>query len=153
MAIVVGLCWCHHMMTGWLFVLQEWRHAHGMRCLGIPNTAHFANVTQIEDAIAREYATVRAIRAAHIVPKLIEHVHLFLVCSCIWTYVCVSYLQCGRRSSHGRIPIDGSQRPRWDVHTVAYVLPLALPRLDSLHVASDNTIRHIRAYVFIASAL
>ncbi|CAH0559277.1 unnamed protein product [Brassicogethes aeneus] len=30
----------------------EWRHAHGMRCLGIPNTAHFANVTQIEDAIA-----------------------------------------------------------------------------------------------------
>ena len=25
----------------------EWRHAHGMRCLGIPNTAHFANVTQV----------------------------------------------------------------------------------------------------------
>ena len=23
-----------------------------MRCLGIPNTAHFANVTQIEDALA-----------------------------------------------------------------------------------------------------
>lgn len=33
----------------------EWRHAHGMRCLGIPNTAHFANVTQIEDAITRKY--------------------------------------------------------------------------------------------------
>ncbi|XP_014679060.1 PREDICTED: splicing factor 3A subunit 3-like [Priapulus caudatus] len=30
---------------------KEWRHAHGMRCLGIPNTAHFANVTKIEDAI------------------------------------------------------------------------------------------------------
>lgn len=30
----------------------EWKHAHGMRCLGIPNTAHFANVTQIEDALA-----------------------------------------------------------------------------------------------------
>jgi len=29
----------------------EWRHAHGMRCLGIPNTAHFANVTSIEDAM------------------------------------------------------------------------------------------------------
>lgn len=29
----------------------EWRHAHGMRCLGIPNTAHFANITQIEDAL------------------------------------------------------------------------------------------------------
>lgn len=30
----------------------EWRHAHGMRCLGIPNTAHFANVTSIADARA-----------------------------------------------------------------------------------------------------
>lgn len=30
----------------------EWRHAHGMRCLGIPNTAHFANITLIEDALA-----------------------------------------------------------------------------------------------------
>lgn len=30
----------------------EWRHAHGMRCLGVPNTAHFANVTLIEDAVA-----------------------------------------------------------------------------------------------------
>ncbi|XP_074603913.1 splicing factor 3a subunit 3 noi [Brevipalpus obovatus] len=29
----------------------EWRHAHGMRCLGVPNTAHFANVTKIEDAL------------------------------------------------------------------------------------------------------
>ena len=32
--------------------LQESRHALGMRCLGIPNTAHFANVTSIEDALA-----------------------------------------------------------------------------------------------------
>ncbi|EAT32600.1 AAEL012348-PA [Aedes aegypti] len=30
---------------------SEWRHAHGMRCLGIPNTAHFANITKIEDAL------------------------------------------------------------------------------------------------------
>lgn len=29
----------------------EWRHAHGMRCLGIPNTPHFHNITNIEDAI------------------------------------------------------------------------------------------------------
>ena len=34
--------------------VQEWRHAHGMRCLGIPNTAHFANVINIEDARACE---------------------------------------------------------------------------------------------------
>ncbi|KAL0607245.1 Splicing factor 3A subunit 3 [Plecturocebus cupreus] len=30
----------------------QWCHAHGMRCLGIPNTAHFANMTQIEDAVS-----------------------------------------------------------------------------------------------------
>lgn len=28
----------------------EWRHAHGMRCLNIPNTAHFSGVTKIEEA-------------------------------------------------------------------------------------------------------
>jgi len=31
---------------------SEWRHAHGMRVLSIPNTAHFANVTKIEDALS-----------------------------------------------------------------------------------------------------
>ena len=40
--------------------LQEWRHAHGMRCLGIPNTAHFANVTQIEDAVSCKIPLPRA---------------------------------------------------------------------------------------------
>lgn len=34
---------------------QEWRHAHGMRCLGIPNTRHFHEITKIEDAYARKY--------------------------------------------------------------------------------------------------
>mmetsp|Transcript_3267 Transcript_3267/g.4309 ORF Transcript_3267/g.4309 Transcript_3267/m.4309 type:complete len:502 (-) Transcript_3267:178-1683(-) len=29
----------------------EWRHAHGMRCLRIPNTKHFHGVTKMEDAI------------------------------------------------------------------------------------------------------
>eukprot|EP00118_Oscarella_pearsei_P025401 m.308124 g.308124 ORF g.308124 m.308124 type:complete len:503 (+) comp43416_c0_seq1:22-1530(+) len=29
---------------------SEWRHAHGMRCLGIPNTAHFANIISIAEA-------------------------------------------------------------------------------------------------------
>ncbi len=28
----------------------EWRHAQGMRQLGIPNTRHFMNITKIEDA-------------------------------------------------------------------------------------------------------
>eukprot|EP00040_Diaphanoeca_grandis_P021742 m.116092 g.116092 ORF g.116092 m.116092 type:complete len:513 (-) comp28477_c0_seq2:125-1663(-) len=29
---------------------KDWRHAKGMRLLGIPNTKHFQNVTKIEDA-------------------------------------------------------------------------------------------------------
>ncbi|CAM9482241.1 unnamed protein product [Ascophyllum nodosum] len=29
---------------------QEWRHAHGMRCLGIPNTKHFHDIVLIQDA-------------------------------------------------------------------------------------------------------
>jgi splicing factor 3A subunit 3 len=30
---------------------QEWRHAHGMRCLGIPNSKHFHDISGIQDAI------------------------------------------------------------------------------------------------------
>eukprot|EP00831_Metopus_contortus_P071026 TRINITY_DN6495_c0_g1_i2.p1 TRINITY_DN6495_c0_g1~~TRINITY_DN6495_c0_g1_i2.p1 ORF type:complete len:354 (-),score=71.42 TRINITY_DN6495_c0_g1_i2:77-1138(-) len=30
---------------------QEWRHAYGMKCLKIPNTIHFRDVTRIADAI------------------------------------------------------------------------------------------------------
>jgi len=29
---------------------QEWRHAYGMKCLGIPNSKHFQGITLIEDA-------------------------------------------------------------------------------------------------------
>lgn len=28
----------------------EWRHAHGMRCLAIPNTVHFSGITKIDEA-------------------------------------------------------------------------------------------------------
>lgn len=48
---VSALCSVAHIVL-LLLSSQEWRHAHGMRCLGIPNTAHFANVTQIEDAVS-----------------------------------------------------------------------------------------------------
>ena len=30
---------------------QEWRHAHGMRCLGVPNTKHFHDITKISDVL------------------------------------------------------------------------------------------------------
>jgi len=29
---------------------KEWKHAHGMKALGIPNTKHFHNITKIEEA-------------------------------------------------------------------------------------------------------
>lgn len=30
----------------------EWRHSHGLKCLGIPNTRHFFQVTSIKDAVS-----------------------------------------------------------------------------------------------------
>ena len=30
---------------------QQWRHAYGMKCLKIPNTVHFKNITDIEEAL------------------------------------------------------------------------------------------------------
>lgn len=31
---------------------QEWRHSYGMKCLRIPNTVHFKEITSINDALA-----------------------------------------------------------------------------------------------------
>ncbi|XP_036355234.1 splicing factor 3A subunit 3-like, partial [Octopus sinensis] len=42
-----------HFAVCGVVILQEWRHAHGMRCLGIPNSSHFANVTKINEAVER----------------------------------------------------------------------------------------------------
>lgn len=33
-------------------MVQEARHAFGMRALGLPNTKHFHEITKIEDALA-----------------------------------------------------------------------------------------------------
>ncbi|CEM09068.1 unnamed protein product [Vitrella brassicaformis CCMP3155] len=46
---------------------QEWRHAFGMRCLKIPNTSHFKEITRIEDALTlyeklKKEAEVKAFR-------------------------------------------------------------------------------------------
>lgn len=40
---------------------QEWRHAFGMRCLKIPNTKHFHDITLMRDAIQRESLLVHRI--------------------------------------------------------------------------------------------
>lgn len=31
---------------------QEWKHAYGMRCLGVPNTKHFHDITSIDEVVA-----------------------------------------------------------------------------------------------------
>jgi splicing factor 3A subunit 3 len=31
---------------------QEWKHAYGMRCLGVPNTKHFHDITSIEEVVS-----------------------------------------------------------------------------------------------------
>lgn len=42
---------------------REWRHSYAMRCLGIPNSRHFHDVTKIEDARA---CTLRLRRAPYL---------------------------------------------------------------------------------------
>lgn len=44
---------------------QEWKHAYGMKCLKIPNTVHFKEVTGIEEALQ-----CKSIKLVH--KKLIE---------------------------------------------------------------------------------
>lgn len=46
----------------------EWRHSHGMKCLGIPNTSHFFQITKIEEVKRlwekmRQTAKIEALRA------------------------------------------------------------------------------------------
>ena len=46
----------------------EWRHSHGMKCLGIPNTSHFFQITKIDEVKSiwekmRRTAKVEALRA------------------------------------------------------------------------------------------
>lgn len=50
----------------------EWRHAHGMKCLGIPNTRHFFQVTQIEE-VRRLWERMRVTaRSEAFRPELME---------------------------------------------------------------------------------
>lgn len=34
---------------------SEWRHSYGMKCLRIPNTVHFKDITSINDALVRKF--------------------------------------------------------------------------------------------------
>jgi splicing factor 3A subunit 3 len=64
---------------------QEWRHAHGMRCLGIPNTKHFHEITKIKDAQDRTCPHLHVLFVLFVFIFLHAHrAHAFL------------HLQCGR---------------------------------------------------------
>eukprot|EP00501_MAST-03F_sp_TOSAG23-6_P002043 GSMAST32.ASY1.ANO1.2132.1 assembled CDS len=53
---------------------QEWKHSHDMRCLGIPNTKHFHDITVIEDAVAL-HQKLSASLAKDSYSKTIEYVY------------------------------------------------------------------------------
>jgi splicing factor 3A subunit 3 len=48
---------------------REWRHAYGMRCLGIPNTDHFYNITSFKDAIALHKKLMNQLKGADFQPE------------------------------------------------------------------------------------
>lgn len=50
-----------------------------MRCLGIPNTAHFANVTQIEDAVSCKSVPSVGVVSVCLRPALTGDVFVFSV--------------------------------------------------------------------------
>lgn len=56
--IFVGLCVCFvvfYLSRNFDRHFQEWRHAHGMRCLGIPNTKHFHDIILIQVGVRFAY--------------------------------------------------------------------------------------------------
>ena len=45
---------------------QEWRHAYGMRCLKVPNTLHFKEITSISEVLDRKrYVVYRKLQDGH----------------------------------------------------------------------------------------
>lgn len=45
---------------------QEWRHAYGMRCLKVPNTLHFKEITRISEVLERKrYSVYRKLQESH----------------------------------------------------------------------------------------
>ena len=51
---------------------QEWRHTYGMKCLKIPNTIHFKDVTSINDALALHEKLMRESQESQFRPELEE---------------------------------------------------------------------------------
>ena len=88
------LGWDGHPIPYWLYKLHglnrgpkaiqkhfaEWRHSHGMKCLGIPNTAHFANVTQIEDAMSEHEEEFEDSKGNVVNKKTLKDLKIVVIC-------------------------------------------------------------------------
>ena len=57
---------------------SEWRHSYGMKCLRIPNTVHFKEITSINDALACIYL--------FLLYKITTYIILFMYKSALKTY-------------------------------------------------------------------
>lgn len=51
---------------------QEWRHSYGMKCLKIPNTVHFKEVTSIEEALRLHQVLIENSKKSVFKPELEE---------------------------------------------------------------------------------
>ena len=51
---------------------QEWRHTYGMKCLKIPNTIHFKDITTISDALALHEKLMRESQESQFRPDMEE---------------------------------------------------------------------------------
>jgi splicing factor 3A subunit 3 len=51
---------------------QEWRHSYGMKCLKIPNTIHFREVTGIEDALRLHQSLIEKSKKKEFKPEVEE---------------------------------------------------------------------------------
>lgn len=51
---------------------QEWRHAYGMKCLRIPNTVHFKEITSINDALVLHKKLLMEAEVSQFKPDLEE---------------------------------------------------------------------------------
>eukprot|EP01040_Poterioochromonas_malhamensis_P008877 gene8877-9614_t len=51
---------------------QEWKHSYGMRCLGVPNTKHFHDITSIDDVLTLYHKIKDHLRQEQFVAELDE---------------------------------------------------------------------------------
>jgi len=51
---------------------QEWKHSYGMRCLGVPNSKHFHDITSIDDVLTLYHKIKDQLRQEQYLPDYDE---------------------------------------------------------------------------------